>query len=382
MPAFLRARGSHRYRESGLRPVPPPPDCGWFRHDRAGREPRSQTIRSDAHHDEARHEAIYELETAFSALPKTDTTLENCQWLIDRILRNHLTDLTGNTHRSEICIDKLFGPGPTGRLGLVEFRGFEMPPHAEMSLSQQLLIRGLISRFWDEPYQAQLVKWGSSIHDKWLLPHYLKDDLDEVVDDLREHGLNFEKNWYDPHLEFRFPVIGEHHERNVGLELRQAAEPWNVLGEESSSSGTARYVDSSVERVQVKVTNLTESRHIVTCNGLPVPLQPTGRRGEFVAGVRYRAWAPFSAMHPTKPIHSPLTFDLVDQWNEKSLGACQYHVVHPGGRSYDDFPLNGFVAESRRNTRFSHLGKTSGTLHPTKVAPNPEYPLTLDLQRF
>ena len=205
--------------------------------------------------DEARHEAMYELETAFTSLPQGDTTVQNSQWMIDRVLRNHMTDLTGNTHRSEICIDKLFGPGPTGRLGLVEFRGFEMPPHPEMSLSQQLLIRGLLSKFWDEPYKAKLVRWGSSIHDKWLLPHYLKDDLDEVVGDLQDHGLAFQKDWYDPHLEFRFPLIGEHEERNIDIELRQAAEPWNVLGEESSSSGTSRYVDSSVERVQVKVSN-------------------------------------------------------------------------------------------------------------------------------
>lgn len=332
--------------------------------------------------DEARHEAMYELETAFTSLPQGDTTLQNCQWMIDRVLRNHMTDLTGNTHRSEICIDKLFGPGPTGRLGLVEFRGFEMPPHPEMSLSQQLLIRGLLSRFWDEPYKAKLVRWGSSIHDKWLLPHYLKDDLDEVVGDLRDHGLDFQPDWYDPHLEFRFPLIGEHEERNVHLELRQAGEPWNVLGEESSSSGTARYVDSSVERVQVKVSNLTGSRHIVTCNGVPVPLHATGRKGEYIAGVRYRAWAPFSAMHPAKEINSPLTFDLIDTWNEKSLGACQYHVVHPGGRSYDDFPLNGMVAESRRRSRFFNMGKTSGKLDPAVPPPNPDYPLTLDLQRF
>lgn len=340
--------------------------------------PTSQAPRMD----EGRHESVYELETAFTALPKGDTTLENCQWLIDRILRNHMVDLTGNTHRSEICIDKLFGPGPTGRLGLVEFRGFEMPPHPEMSLSQQLLIRGLISRFWDKPYEQKLVRWGTALHDKWLLPHYLKDDLDDVLGDLNAHGLPFQSDWYDPHLEFRFPLIGEHSERNVAMELRQAGEPWNVLGEESSSSGTSRYVDSSVERVQIKVANLTESRHLVTCNGVPVPLHPTGRKGEYVAGVRYRAWSPFSALHPTKEINAPLTFDLVDKWNQQSLGACQYHVVHPGGRSYDDFPLNGMVAESRRRSRFFNMGKTAGELDPQIPPPNPDYPLTLDLQRF
>ncbi|MBK1834562.1 DUF2126 domain-containing protein [Roseibacillus ishigakijimensis] len=333
--------------------------------------------------DEARPEQLYELETAFGALPETNTVLTNSQWLVDRVLRNHLVDMTGNTHRAELCIDKLFSPdSPTGRLGLVEMRGFEMPPHPDMSLAQQLLVRGLLSRFWDQPYTAKLERWNTRLHDRWMLPHFLEDDLNDVVEDLQGHGLAFDPAWFKPHLEFRMPFIGELDHRNIHLEVRTAIEPWNVLGEETASFGTARYVDSSVERVQVKLSNLTEKRHLLTANGIPVPLHPTGRAGEYVAGVRFRAWKPFSALHPTKPINSPLTFDLVDTWNQRSLAACQYHVVHPGGRAYDDFPLNAFVAESRRRSRFFEMGKTPGTIDPPQPDINPDFPLTLDLQRY
>ncbi|MGE9266565.1 MAG: DUF2126 domain-containing protein [Verrucomicrobiales bacterium] len=332
--------------------------------------------------DEARHENLYELETAFAALPEGDSTLDHSQWLIDRVLRNHMVDMTGNTHRSEICIDKLFSPGSaSGRLGLVELRGFEMPPHPEMSLAQQLLIRGLISRFWDHPYRQKPVRWGSAIHDKWLLPHFLKDDLQDIIADLREHGLPFDADWFQPHHEFRFPLLGEYDQRNIHLEIRQAIEPWHVLGEEQSSTGTARYVDSSVERIELKASGYEDSRYRLTCNGRPLPLHPTGRRGEYVAGVRYRAWSPPSALHPTLPVNSPLTFDLIDTWNERSLGGCQYHVVHPGGRAYDDIPLNAFVAESRRRSRFFTINKSPGKVSPPEPLPEKDYPFTLDLQR-
>jgi len=333
--------------------------------------------------DESRNETLYELETALDAVPKSDTTRENTQWVIDRVLRNHMVDLTGNTHRVELCIDKLFSPdSSTGRLGLVELRGFEMPPHADMSLAQQLLIRGLLARFWDEPCTQKLVRWGTSIHDRWMLPHFIKDDLNEIISDLNEHGMAFDPAWFDPHHEFRFPLIGELEARNIHLELRQAIEPWHVLGEEQGSGGTSRYVDSSVERLQVKLQGLTDSRHMLSCNGHIVPLHPTGRQGEFVAGVRFRAWDPYSALHPTKPIDSPLTFDLVDSWNQRSIGGCQYHVTHPGGRSFDDFPLNAFVAESRRRSRFTALNRTPGQIDPQENPPSKDYPMTLDLQRF
>jgi uncharacterized protein (DUF2126 family) len=226
------------------------------------------------------------------------------------------------------------------------------------------------------------VRWGTTIHDRWMLPHFIKDDLNEIISDLNEAGMAFDPAWFEPHHEFRFPLIGELEARNIRLELRQAIEPWHVLGEEQGSGGTSRYVDSSVERIQVKLQGLTDSRHVLCCNGKSVPLHSTGRQGEFVAGIRFRAWDPYSALHPTKPIDSPLTFDLVDSWNQRSIGGCQYHVTHPGGRAFEDFPLNAFVAESRRRSRFTVLNRTPGQIEPELTLPSKDYPMTLDLQRF
>jgi uncharacterized protein (DUF2126 family) len=329
--------------------------------------------------DEARHESVYELETAFAQLPRDGTA---SPWLVDRVLRHLLVDLTGNTHRAEFCIDKLFSPdSSSGRLGLVEFRAFEMPPHARMSLAQQLLLRALVVRFWQRPYRQQLVRWGTALHDRFLLPHFLALDFEDVIDDLTEQGFPFERDWFAPHFEFRFPLIGRLTKRNVQLEIRQAIEPWHVLGEEGSTSGTSRYVDSSVERVQVKVRGLTDTRHILAANGRRVPLVPTDTPGEFVAGVRFRAWQPPSCLHPTIGIHSPLVFDLVDTWNQRIIGGCTWHVAHPGGRSFERFPVNAYEAESRRMARFFPFGHRCGKLGTLVEEKNRDYPCTLDLRR-
>ena len=331
--------------------------------------------------DEARDDALYEMEIAFKQLPEYDTIVENCPWLVDRVLRNLLVDITGNTHRAEFCIDKLYSPdSSSGRLGLVEMRAFEMPPHAEMSLVQQLFVRACVSRFRDDPYVEPLVRWGTGLHDRFMLPHFVKEDFEDVMGDFTRHGYSFDGAWFVPHYEFRFPEIGTINYGGVKLELRQAIEPWHVLGEEQREGGAARYVDSSVERVQVKVTGMTHPRHIVTCNGRRVPLHPTGRAGEYVAGVRFRAWAPFSALHSTIPPHAPLTFDLADLWNERSVGGCEYHISHPGGRSYDDYPVNAQTAQSRRRERFVPFGHTPGLLRPPLEETSREFPLTLDLQ--
>ena len=354
--------------------------------------------------DEARLENLYELEIAFSQIPDDE---EVPFWLTDRLFRHLLTDITGNTHRAEFCIDKLYSPdSSSGRLGILELRAFDMPPHAQMSLMQMLLVRTLVAWFWKKPYKHNLVRWGTELHDKFLLEHYVKEDIKDIVEQLNDAGYPFQLDWFDPFFEFRFPLYGMVEINAMQIELRMAIEPWNVLGEEMTGGGTSRYVDSSLERVQIKINNFTEERYVLTCNGIKIQLNSTGVKGEYVAGIRYKAWEPWSALHPTLGVDTPLVFDVVDTWNNKSIGGCTYFVAHPGGLSYDNYPVNSYEAESRRINRFWDFGHTQGEIEPKQVVAttnfvgrmverkgasttfdyseipvNPEYPHILDLRK-
>ena len=329
--------------------------------------------------DEARQDSLAELEIAFAQIhPKEPVP----PWIVDRLFRNILADMTGNTHRTEFCIDKLYTPqGGSGRRGLVEFRALEMPPHAQMSAAQMLLMRSAVAGFWERPYERRLIRWGTRVHDDFMLPHYVEQDFRDALEELAALGYKLDPDWFAPHMAFRFPHLGEIAVRGMGLELRNALEPWHVLGEEQTALGTARYVDSSVERVQARVTGWVEERYALTCNGHAVPLDPTDREGEYVGGVRFKAWDPPSALHPTIKPHVPLVLDIYDRWSGRSLGGLTYHVSHPGGRSYDTFPVNANEAEARRRSRFFPFGHTPGAMAEPVVLRSREHPRTLDLRR-
>ncbi|MEZ4487070.1 MAG: transglutaminase family protein [Cyanobacteriota/Melainabacteria group bacterium] len=352
--------------------------------------PHSQAPRID----EARQESLYELELALAQfpMPLADQNLDSNgsedpqPWLTDRLLRNILVDVTGNTHRAEICIDKLYNPeSQTGRLGLVELRAFEMPPHHQMAVVQMLLIRSLICRFLLSPYREKLIHWSDALHDKFMLPHFLLEDLLDVLRDLQDHGIELQAEWFKPFLDFRFPLLGTMNLEKVRLELRVAHEPWYVLSvmEDSAQRSTlSRPVDSSMERLQIRVSNLNAERHKLLVNGVEMPLVSVGPAGEYIAAVRFRAWQPPNCLHPNIEVHHPLRFEVLDSWSKRSLGACQYHVVHPEGKLYEEPPLTRHDASARVYRRFVEGNHTPWPVEYRAVTDNGAGSVTLDLRLY
>ena len=334
--------------------------------------------------DEARHDTLYEMEIALNQIPDPlSASGADCPpWLVDRIFRHLLTDATGNTHRSEICIDKLYSPdGPAGRLGLVEFRAFEMPPHPRMNVAQQLVLRSLIAWFWKTPYKNPLRRFGTDLNDRFMLPYFLREDFNTVLAEVAKGtGAPLDPAWFDAQYEFRFPLLGTLQSGGVKLELRTALEPWHVLGEEGVAGGAARFVDSSLERVEIRVSGLDEKRCAVACNGVRIPLTDIGD-GDRIAGVRFRAWLPASCLHPTIFPHGPLVFDIYDLDNARAVAGCTYHAVHPGGRNYELQPVNALEADGRRQSRFHPFGSAPGAYPLREPARSDEFPTTLDLRR-
>jgi uncharacterized protein (DUF2126 family) len=329
--------------------------------------------------DEARQDSLAELEIAFAQVKARQRV---APWVTDRLFRNILVDMTGNTHRTEFCIDKMYSPeSAAGRRGLVECRAFEMPPHARMSAAQMLLMRSAVAAFWERPYERTLIHWGTRVHDDFMLPHFVEQDFRGALEELGALGFGLDLDWFAPHLAFRFPHVGQVEFRGIELELRNALEPWHVLGEEQSAVGTVRYVDSSVERVQARVSGWVDERYVLAANGAAVPLTRTDREGEYVGGVRFKAWNPPSSLHPTIGVHAPLVLDVYDRWSERSVGGMTYHISHPGGLSYETLPVNANEAEARRRSRFFPFGHTPGPMWEPVVQRSREHPRTLDLRR-
>ncbi|HMG52749.1 MAG TPA: transglutaminase family protein, partial [Kofleriaceae bacterium] len=328
--------------------------------------------------DEARHDALSELEIALPRLFDSPPP-----WQVDALLRHLLVDVAGSTHRAEISIDKLLDPHtPYGRQGLVELRAFEMPPHPRMLAAQAILVRALVAAFAAAPYRHPLVRWGEELHDRFLLPCLLWRDFEDVLAHLAAHGAALPADGYRPFVELRCPLAGALEVGAARIELRNAIEPWHVLGEEAAQSGTARYVDSSVERVELRAIGLDPERYQVAVNRVVVPLRAAGGRDVRVGGVRFRAWCPPHALHPHLGIHHPLHIDVVDTWGKRAVAGAAYHVWHPEGRAYDAPPLTRVEADARRIRRFTQDGPSPWPLELREVAPHPQQPYTLDLRRI
>lgn len=277
--------------------------------------------------DEGRDEMLYELSVALDRLPSGTS---DKPWLPDRVLRHLLTDPAGGLKRAEIRVDQLYSPERASqRLGRITINAFESAPETHLAALQALLVLGLIGRFGRHPDSGELRRWGPALHDRFMLPDILWDDLRSVVGDLVAAGYPFQLDWFEPLFERRFPVLGSVPIGPLTLKLRSAHEPWPLLAEEATGAGVARFVDAANERLQVTLSGAHPGRYVLVCNGHRVPLQETATHGEYIAGIRYKISNPPATLHPTVwPVQS-LVFDVIDTWSGPVIGGCTYLPPQP-----------------------------------------------------
>jgi uncharacterized protein (DUF2126 family) len=325
--------------------------------------------------DESAFEVPYELEIALRAIEQMPAPGDPV--MIDAILRNLLLDWNGNTHRAEISIDKFYSAvAPNGRLGLVEFRDFEMVPTADMFLATNVLLRVLAASFVEQPYTRPLVEWREALHDRFALPHFLAQDLAEVLEYLRERRFDFPTDTFVPHMEFRFPLITTWESCGAHWELRQALEPWPVMGDGTAS----RSVDASTDRLQVLAHASDNSTFHIGVNGLRVPLQPQPEN-IFVAGVRYRLFDNCWGLQPHIRAHSPLRFDVIDTATGKIVYAFDFMNWKPQAGNYDGLPQSEEEANRRVAERvIPRLERCGRKADLREITLSPNAPFTLDLR--
>ena len=300
--------------------------------------------------DEGRDDALYELDIALSRMPRDEDSAPSVP---DRMLRHLLADSAGDIKKAEIRVDQLYPPDRSSqRLGRIALRSFQTAPDHRMAAAQCLLLRALIAFLAERPADPRLRDFGPELHDRYMLPGELWEDLAEVIRDLDRARLPVQADWFAPFLDRRFPTLGEVAMGDVRMAIRTAHEPWPVLAEEAVAGVVTRFIDAANQRVQVELTGLTPTHHILVCNGRRVPLQPTRTRGRFLAGVRYKAWNPPSSLHPTLwPVYS-LVFDLLDARTGEVLGGCTWFPARPSLVGFSAAPAPVASGEPEREPHY------------------------------
>jgi uncharacterized protein (DUF2126 family) len=341
--------------------------------------------------DESTFEALYELEIACAGAESLGTP-QNLA-LFDLLFRDLLMDRSGNTHRAEISVDKLWNPfAPNGRLGLVEFRAFETHPAPAVQSVTALFVRAILARLAADPFNAPFVRWAGELHDRFFLPAFVWEDLAIICADLRNHGIAFDAEWLRAPWEFRFPKLGEFalpvsnlksEISNPTLVFRQALEAWPLLGESPNAGTVARTVDSSLDRIEARISEAKFLEGgLLLANGLPCAFRATAG-GAAACGIRYRAFYLSPSLQPHVPVHAPLLLEWVDRTTLTVVAAARWHVWNPANSAYAAAPADVTLAAARRAERWEYWPHTIGQPRfVPKIDFPPEGRHTLDLRRY